>query len=280
MKVLRAETLGFCFGVEDAIEQACSTMARGKQVYSLGPLVHNKQVIGKLSEQGLKTVESMDDVEGGTVLIRAHGVDPVIMAAARRRGEDVVDATCVLVRRAQDAVKRLHDDGFSVVVIGDADHPEVKGIVGYAPEVVVIGDHEGLDRLPRNGRLGVVAQTTLSREHFAAMVGQIVSHPFREIRVINTLCVEVTRRQEAAIALCGKVEVMFVLGGLHSANTRELARVCREQGVKTYHLESWASFRPEFVRGCNCAGVTAGASTPRSIIDQFVDELETFAPDR
>ncbi len=276
MKVLRADKMGFCFGVEDAVNLARETTAGGGRVYSLGPLIHNKQVINQLAKNGLKTVESLEDVADRTVLIRAHGVDPNTMAAAQQRSANVIDATCVLVRRAQNVVKQLHDEGYSVVLIGDANHPEVKGVIGYAPQVTVIAGPEDLDKLPHSGRLGVVGQTTLAQEHFARMVGEICLKPFREIKVVNTLCIEVVHRQEAAIALCSKVDVMFVLGGLHSANTQELARLCRDQGLPTYHLENWESFLAEYVRGCKVAGVTAGASTPGWIIDGFVNGLEAL----
>jgi 4-hydroxy-3-methylbut-2-enyl diphosphate reductase len=195
------------------------------------------------------------------------------MEQVRARGTEVVDATCVLVRRAQQVVQRLHAEGYAVVVIGDANHPEVQGIVGYAPDVRVVGSPEELDRLPCSPRLGIVAQTTLVHDKFAAMVGHIVAHPFREVKIVNTLCKEVDRRMEAAVALCSDVDVLFVLGGLHSANTRALAEACRRQGVPTHHLEDWSSFRPEFVQGHRAAGVTAGASTPPWIIDEFVDNL-------
>ena len=274
MKVLRAEKLGFCFGVEDAIELAHESTQHAGRVYSLGPLIHNQQVIDKLSATGLTTVDSLDDVGDGPILIRAHGVDPKTMAQAKARSPGLIDATCVLVRRAQNAVAQLHEEGYAVVLIGDADHPEVKGIIGYAPEVTVIADSDELSKLPRSDRLGIVAQTTLAQEHFAAMVAEIVSRPFREIKILNTLCIEVVRRQEAAITLCAKVDVMFVLGGLHSANTQELARLCRDQGVTTHHLENWESFSIEHVRGCAVAGVTAGASTPDWIVDQFMQHLE------
>lgn len=279
MKVLRADYLGFCFGVKEAIHLAEETTRCAGQVYSLGPLIHNKQTMDKLTETGLKIVDSADQLGHGPVLIRAHGLDPSTAAMVAEHGTEVVDATCVLVRRAQSVVKALHEEGYRVVVIGDADHPEVQGIVGYAPDVVVVGSVGELQKLPRNGRLGVVGQTTLSQASFAKMVGEITRRPFREIKVVNTLCREVNRRLEAARALCSRVDVMFVLGGLHSANTRQLARVCREQGVPTYHLEAWSSFRPEYVWGRRVAGVTAGASTPDWIIDGFIENLERLDAD-
>jgi len=276
MKVIRADKLGFCVGVQGAIKLAGAATERGRPVYSLGPIIHNKQVVDRLAETGLATVESLDEAREGAVLIRAHGVPPETFEAISHGEREVVDATCALVRRAQNIVKKLHEEGYQVVMIGDADHPEVKGIIGYAPNVIVIEDLADLDRLPKRGRLGIVVQTTQSPKHFGAMVGEIVSRSFREIKVVNTLCLEVVRRQEAAVSLCDKVDVMFVLGGLHSANTRELARLCQEQGVPTYHLEGWGSFHEEFVASCETAGVAAGASTPSWVIDEFVESLEAL----
>ncbi|HEY3243553.1 MAG TPA: 4-hydroxy-3-methylbut-2-enyl diphosphate reductase [Phycisphaerae bacterium] len=276
MKVLRAEYLGFCFGVEDALELACSTAGDTQRVYSLGPLIHNTQVVKELTQAGIQVVSRPEEISGGTVVVRAHGVTPEAMAALRARTPNVVDATCVLVRRAQNAVKQLHEQGYRVIIIGDAQHPEVQAMVGFAPDVIVIGEPQDVVRVPRSTRLGVVGQTTLAQERFAEMVGRIVAQPFREIRVVNTLCLEVERRIQAASDLCARVDVMFVLGGLHSANTRELAQVCRARGVPTYHLEDWSGFHPTFARGCRVAGVTAGASTPESTIREFIEHLEQF----
>lgn len=277
MKVLRAQHLGFCRGVRAAISLAEQTMRRAGQACSLGPLIHNQQAVDKLAEIGLRVVDSPEQFQSGPVLIRAHGVDPATLVRVRARCPDIVDGTCVLVRRAQNVVRKLHEDGYRVVVIGDPQHPEVKGIVGYAPDVVVVSNAAELDKLPRKSRLGVVGQTTLSQAKFALIVGHLIARPFSEIKVLNTLCKEVDRRLEAAAALSGRVDAMFVLGGLHSANTRQLARACRERGVPTYHLEGWSSFRREYVRGCRLAGVTAGASTPDWIIDEFVENLEQVA---
>ena len=201
------------------------------------------------------------------------------MARLESRGLEVVDATCVLVKRAQNVVKQLHDEGYHVVMIGDRNHPEVKGVIGYAPEVTVIDRGCDLEKaLPYRERLGIVAQTTHSPEHVAGMIADILQRPYREVKIVNTLCLEVTRRQEAAIALCQSVDVMFVLGGLHSANTKEMARLCTEAGVKTFHLETWAQFDASMVDGTTIAGVTAGASTPESVITEFVTNLEAFGP--
>jgi len=276
MKVIRADKLGFCFGVERAIGLAETALEKGGDVYSLGIIIHNREVVDRLSEKGLATVEYPGDIDGGTVLIRSHGVNPQIMEVMERDCRELVDATCVLVRRAQRIVKQLYEEGYQVVMIGDANHPEVKSIIGYAPDVIVIGGPEDLDRLPKGERLGIVVQTTHSQKQFGDMVGLIASRPFREIRVVNTLCLEVARRQEAALVLCSQVDVMFVLGGLHSANTQELARLCREQGVTTYHLENWKSFRRGYINGAKTVGVSAGASTPPWVIEEFIENLESL----
>ncbi len=280
MQVKLATSRGFCFGVEKAIElaeQAVREHGPGR-VVALGPVIHNKQVVDQLERAGLNQAGDLESIEPSQVLlIRSHGACPDTIERASRRGLRVVDATCVLVKRAQNVVGQLHAEGYHVVMIGDADHPEVRGVIGYAPKVTVIDSGSDLDKaLPYRERLGIVAQTTHSPEHVAAVIADILKRPYREVKIVNTLCLEVTRRQAAAMALCGEVEVMFVLGGLHSANTRETARLCREAGVPTYHLETWEQFEPSMVEGKSVAGVTAGASTPESVITEFAANLEAL----
>ncbi len=278
MQVKLATSRGFCFGVEDAIEIAEAAIEEhgAGNVVALGPLIHNKQVVGKLSDAGLDQTGSLESAPSSKMLlIRSHGAPPETFARAHERGLHVVDATCVLVKRAQSVVRQLHEDGYHVVMIGDPNHPEVRGVIGYAPEVTVIDRGSDLEKaLPFRERLGIVAQTTHSPEHVADVIRQILTRPFREAKIINTLCLEVTRRQEAAAALAREVDVMFVLGGLHSANTRELARICSEVGCRTYHLETLEQFTVAMVVGKTVAGVTAGASTPESVIVEFVRKLE------
>ena len=280
MKVKIASSKGFCFGVEDAIEiaeKAVEQEGPGK-IVALGPLIHNKQVVGRLEESGLSQTGDLDTIDSSqTLLIRSHGARPETFEQARAQGLEIVDATCVLVKRAQDVVRQLHEDGYHVVMIGDPEHPEVRGVIGYAPEVTVIDRETDLDEaLPYKERLGVVAQTTHSPEHVADMIARILCRPYREVKIVNTLCLEVTRRQEAAVALAAEVDVMFILGGLHSANTRELAGLCKEAGCESHHLESWEQFDPRMVTGKEVAGVTAGASTPNDVIEDFVRHLEAI----
>ncbi|MFH0982719.1 MAG: 4-hydroxy-3-methylbut-2-enyl diphosphate reductase [Planctomycetota bacterium] len=280
MQVKMATSRGFCFGVEDAIEIAEAAVAEhgAGSVVALGPVIHNKQVVSKLEEAGLNQSGDLETIDpSDVVLIRSHGASPETMRRAKDRGLEIVDATCVLVKRAQNVVKQLYEEGYHVVMIGDPEHPEVRGVIGYAPNVTVVDRGSDLDEaLPYKERLGIVAQTTHSPEHVAGMIAEILKRPYREVKIVNTLCLEVTRRQEAAIALCKEVEVMFVLGGLHSANTREMARLCTEAGTDTYHIETWAQFEPPMVVGKKIAGVTAGASTPEWVIAEFVRNLEAL----
>lgn len=280
MHVKVATSRGFCFGVEDAIEIAEAAVDRfgAGNVVALGPVIHNKQVVSKLEEAGLNQSGELETIpQEKAVLIRSHGASPETMKRAVDRGLQVVDATCVLVKRAQNVVKQLHEEGYHVVMIGDPDHPEVRGVIGYAPNVTVIDHDSDLeDALPYRERLGIVAQTTHSPEHVADMIAKILKRPYREVKIVNTLCLEVTRRQEAAIALSKEVDVMFVLGGMHSANTREMARLCKEQGCETYHIETWEQIQPHMIEGKVAAGVTAGASTPDWVIEEFVRNLEAL----
>jgi len=282
MKVKLAESRGFCFGVEDAVELAEQALARKgeRRLVALGPVIHNRQVVERLQAEGLDQSADLETVpEGSGVLIRSHGATPETLRRAAERNLNVVDATCVLVTRAQNVVRQLHEEGYQVVMIGDREHPEVKGVVGYAPDVLIVDEHSDLDLLlERRPRLGVVAQTTLAPEYVGQMVARICNRNFKEIKVVNTLCMEVVHRQEAAVRLCAEVDVMFVLGGLDSANTQELARLCREQGVPAYHLETWDQFRPEMAAGKQVAGVTGGASTPEEVIKEFGEKLTAYQP--
>lgn len=280
MQVKVAREKGFCFGVEDAIEIAEAAVEDhgAGRVVALGPVIHNKQVVNKLEQAGLDQSGDLDTVGSDqAVLIRSHGAPPETFERARERGLAIVDATCVLVKRAQNVVRQLHQDGYHVVMIGDPDHPEVRGVIGYAPNVTVVDQGADLEKaLPYKERLGIVAQTTHSPEHVADMIAEILKRPYREVKIVNTLCLEVTRRQEAAMTLAEGVDVMFVLGGLNSANTREMARLCREKGCETYHIETWDQFEPAMVAGKTVAGVTAGASTPDDVIQSFVGKLEAY----
>ncbi len=276
MKVLVAEKCGFCHGVRNAISVAEKILATEKHVYSLGPIIHNRDVVERLAKDGLQTVNNVEEIHSGTVLIRSHGAAPAQIAKLRGKRLNIVDATCVLVKRVQHIAGELEKEGYKLVIIGEENHPEVQAVVGCAQDAVVIADEPDLHKLPPNARLGVVCQTTQDPERFGRMLGAIVRGSFSEMKVINTLCQEAIKRQESAVKLCKQVEIMFVLGGLESANTRRLAELCSKFNRQTYHLQNWSELDTHVLAGKKTAGVTAGASTPDWIVDEFVRNLEAL----
>ncbi len=276
MKVIVAQECGFCHGVKNAISMAEKILAQEQEVYSLGPIIHNRDMVERLAKAGLKTVDDVDKIESGTVLIRSHGAAPEQIAKLKAKGLKIADATCILVKRLQEIAKELSEDGYKVVVIGDKDHPEVQSVVGCTRDVVVVAEESDLRKLPDNSRLGIVCQTTQSPEHFGKMLGAIGKRNFSELKVINTLCREAVKRQTSAAELCRKVDIMFVLGGLDSANTRKLAELCKKYNSQTFHLQNWSEFDKRMVFGKKVAGVTAGASTPEWVIDEFVENLRAI----
>lgn len=276
MKVLVAEKCGFCPGVKNAINLAQKTLKNEREVYSLGPLIHNEDVVKQLAQNGLETVDAVQNIKQGTVLIRSHGATIQQLDNIKKLGLNIVDATCVLVKRVQKIAAQLHSEGFKVVIIGDENHPEVQAVVGFAKDVVVIADESDLHKLHGYNRLGIICQTTQSPDHFAEMIGQIAKKGFLELKVINTLCRETMERQKAAVKLCKKVDIMFVLGGLHSANTKKLADLCKKHNNQTFHLQNWKELDKKVIYGGKIAGVTAGASTPDEVINEFVENLRAF----
>jgi len=278
MKVIVAQKCGFCPGVKNAISMAEKTLSRKSDVYSLGPVIHNKDEVERLAKAGLKIVNNVDEIRSGTVLIRSHGAAPQQLANLKRKGINIVDATCVLVKRVQQIAKDLDREGYKLVIIGDQNHPEVQAVVGCGRDVTVVADKSDLHKLPKNGKLGIVCQTTQNPEYFSSMLGAIGRHGFSELKVINTLCKEAIKRQESAVQLCKQVDIMFVLGGLESANTRRLAELCKKYNSQTFHLQNWNEFDKSILFGKKVAGVTAGASTPEWVIDEFVENLAVWEP--
>jgi len=280
MKVIVAEKCGFCHGVRNAISIAEKILVykegRENDVYSLGPIIHNKDMVERLAKSGLKTVNRVEEIQSGTVLIRSHGAAPEQIARLKEKGVNIVDATCVLVKRVQHIAEELARDGYKVVIIGDQNHPEVQAVVGCARDAIVIADESDLHKLPEKARLGIVCQTTQSPEYFGRMLGAIARGSFSELKVINTLCQEAIKRQQSAVQLCKRVDIMFVLGSLDSANTRKLAELCRKYNSETFHLQNWNELDKSMLFDKNVAGVTAGASTPEWIIAEFVKNLEAF----
>ena len=279
MKVVRAAYAGACYGVQRALDLALKAVEDGGCAYTLGPLIHNPQVVAQLAECGVRAVDSVEDVAGaGTVVIRSHGVTPEVKRSVAACGLPLVDATCPHVARAQRAAADLAEQGRHVVVVGEAGHPEVEGLVACAREAgAPVSVVAGPDDLPETleGPVGVVVQTTQTREALDAVVAALEERGV-QLLVKNTICFATRQRQEAAAALAGEVDAMVVIGGRNSSNTTRLADICAAACSRTHHVESPDEIDPAWLAGCGAVGVTAGASTPEGQIDAVAAFLEAL----
>ena len=259
---------GYCFGVRRALDMANDYLSEPSgKVHSLGPIIHNPQVVEEFRKKGLIPVDSIEQVEEGVLVVRSHGVEKELIERAKEKGLEIVDATCPFVKNAQKLARKLVEEGYQLVVLGEESHPEVKGIMSYAGDnALVVKGAEELKGKSVSPKVGVLAQTTKSRENFAEVVKAVLDSAY-ECRAYNTICNATLSRQTAAVELAGAVDVMFVVGGKNSANTRRLAELCSSAGAVTYHVEACDEILPDMLHGKLRIGITAGASTPSSQVD-------------
>lgn len=273
MEILLAQKAGFCFGVKRATKMAFDTAEEKSDAFTLGPIIHSPQVVERLKELGVGMEKSLQQITKGTVILRSHGVRAEEMQEALDKGLDVIDATCPFVRKAQEHVRFLSSEGYSVVVVGEEEHPEVQGIVSYATGPVhVVADGEKAKALPYAAKLGIVAQTTQPFRNLAEVVTSCLKRG-GEIRIFNTICDATTVRQNAAEELAARVDCMIVVGGYNSANTCRLRDLCSALQINTHHIETAEEIDPAWFTNVERVGVTAGASTPKWIIDAVLDRL-------
>ena len=276
MEVILAEHLGFCYGVKRAIEIARQNASTDGTSSTLGPIIHNPQMVERLKNEGVGTVSSLDEMEDGLVIIRSHGVGPKVYEEAESRGLELVDATCPHVKKAQLSAKLLSEDGYTVVIVGEKNHPEVKSIFEWTAHGAHIIETEAeAEALPRIGKLGIVSQTTFSGEKFRSIVSCLLEKS-REIKILRTICTATDLRQEAALELAENVDIMIVVGGKNSANTSRLAQLCAIK-CKTYHIETAAELQEDWMKDVNKIGITAGASTPDWIIKEVYKQCQNRA---
>ncbi|MDP4160881.1 MAG: bifunctional 4-hydroxy-3-methylbut-2-enyl diphosphate reductase/30S ribosomal protein S1, partial [Bacillota bacterium] len=272
MEVKRAAKAGFCFGVKRALDMAERTVETSPTV-SLGPLIHNQQVVKRLEERGIQVVDALEDAKSKqSLIIRSHGVAPNVYQEAERNGIQVVDATCPFVQKAQRLAAESSKLGQQVIVMGDKLHPEVQGILGWAGEKAIpIQTVDEAKELPHYPHLAVLAQTTQLAENFAGIVEELKHHT-DDLIVHNTICNATAERQKVARELAELVDVMVVVGGRNSANTRKLASICAER-TKTYLIETAEELENDWFQDANVAGLTAGASTPDWIIEEVYKKM-------
>jgi (E)-4-hydroxy-3-methyl-but-2-enyl pyrophosphate reductase len=271
MRVYLAKEVGFCFGVKRAINMTRQALAEHEDVSILGDVVHNRAVTSELEARGLKKVGGLDDVRGGTMVIRAHGLPDNEIKAAHDRGLNIVDATCPIVTQAQDAARELESRGCTVVIIGDKNHAEIKGVLGNLtnPAVVVHSveeQHEAHLDKQRLRKVGVIFQTTHSFELCSSIVSALIGMS-KEVQVINTICRPVKNRQMSAVDLAQQVDVMVIVGSHSSANTVELKHLCQKYNPRTIHVENADALDMSVFEGVEEVGIASGLSTPPDIVE-------------
>ncbi|HYO92058.1 MAG TPA: 4-hydroxy-3-methylbut-2-enyl diphosphate reductase [Pyrinomonadaceae bacterium] len=282
MEVLLADEFGFCFGVERAVEMVEDALQDGATVRSLGALIHNTQEMKRLEAEGVRTISAPDEAsEDVTAVIRAHGVTPLVQLELESRAARVIDATCPFVTKVQKLAERAAAQGRDVVVAGNPDHPEMIGVVGYAPNnTYVVRDASEVANLPQLHAPIVLSQTTIKLQTFQEVAEAVRVKADQEPQVINTICSATRDRQDAARALAGHVDAFYIIGGRHSSNSVKLLAVCKEQCEKSFLVETADEINPADLEAVERVGVTAGASTPNWLINQVVERLREIGREK
>ncbi len=279
-KVIMAKEVGFCFGVKRAINLTRQALAEREEVFILGDLVHNKRVTDELEGKGLRKVEEYDNEKTGTMVIRAHGLPKAKISEIRARGIEIVDATCPIVLRAQEAAQTLERDGYQVVIVGDKNHAEIKGILGALQQPALVVDtieelHEAKADYILMRKIGVIFQTTHALELCNKIVNEMLMM-CKEIRIINTICRPVQNRQDDAIEIAQRVPLMIVVGSRTSANTVELAAICRHYNPNTIQVQNAEELLPEQFVWADVIGIASGLSTPEDLVEAVKVKALTY----
>ncbi len=280
MKVEKAAGIGFCMGVRRAIDILEQVAGERGGVETLGAVVHNQQVLRRLTDIGVRIVSSVDDLQGNAIVVSSHGVGPQVEKEIRARNIEIIDTTCPFVKRAQVAARRLAESGFFTIVFGDVDHPEVKGILGWAGGKGMatqdIGAFKENDKLSR--RLGLLSQTTQIPASFARFARELIDCALvkdSELRIIDTICHDIRRRQTDTLSLAEESDLMLVVGGHNSANSKHLLELC-SRVTQAYLIETADEIQPAWLQGKSSIGITSGASTDEQTINEVVKKLKSL----
>jgi len=273
MEIILAQNIGFCNGVKNAYSLSLKALREEKKpCQMLGYLVHNEKVIERLEEKGLEFISSVEEAQEGTVIIRAHGAERKTITELQKKKVKIIDATCPLVKKAQDLASSLSQEGFLVVIIGDQNHPEVKAIRGSVDGVgIVIENETEIDQIPTNSKVGIIIQTTSDGQSVAKII-QKIKEKFEEVKVCNTLCPVTTARQQELRGLASRVDLILVVGSKKSANTQRLLAIGQEQGKNAQGVEDASDLAKSWFEGVNKVAVVSGTSTPDWVIEGVVDQ--------
>ncbi len=277
MEIVKVKSAGFCFGVKRAVRIALETVEKykNKAIYTIGPIIHNKDVVRDLNDVGIKVSESAN-IKNSIVILRSHGVEKEILEKLKENNNIIIDATCPYVKKIHECVEKLKNEKYFIIIIGDGNHPEVKAISSYAEngKFKIVSSLIDLDdlNLKKIKKIGIVAQTTQDIENFLSICSEILKNK-AEIRIFNTICDSTSIRQEETIETAKQVDCMIVIGGKHSANTKRLYKLAKEVLEDTYHIENEKELDLEWIKNKNKVGVTAGASTPENIINKVIEKI-------
>lgn len=277
MEVVCAESAGFCFGVKRAVECVYGEIEKGGKIYTYGPIIHNEQVVADLQSKGVSVISSFEElqkIDDGTVIIRSHGVPQAVIDDLEKRGIGCIDETCPFVQRIHEIVSRESGTGKKIVIVGDAGHPEVIGIMGWcSTPAAVIGTEEEAEKFSAVNADGtapevcIVSQTTFNSNKFKDIV-EIIKQKGYNCNAVNTICNATQERQSEAARIAVRVDAMIVIGGLHSSNTRKLYEICSERCANTYYIQTLDDLHFDLPKSVRLVGITAGASTPNHIIEE------------
>lgn len=278
MEIKIAKHAGFCFGVTKAIEKAFSSVDDKnikKPLYSLGHIVHNTHVVNDLEKKGVTIVSDIKEINTeGTLIISAHGVAPQIFEAAEKKGLQVIDTTCIKVKKVQELAQNLKKEGFFIVIIGDPNHPEVKGVKEWAGNnSLIIPSKDAISKIDFSQKIGILAQTTITKDQFESISESIKSKAYLEVKAFNTICNATNTRQKAARELAKEVDIMLIIGDTKSANTKKLYEISKQIISDSYLISNLEDIDIKWFNKKSKIGITAGASTPQSIIDAVVNKL-------
>lgn len=285
MKILIADRGGYCYGVQRALDIAMEAAQTSQgPIHTLGPIIHNPGVVSRLAKAGVSPVEKPDDVSGGTVILRTHGVSPQVIEEIVSRGAAIVDATCPYVKVAQEKASLLKEQGYLPVILGEHEHPEVVALAAHAGEgAIIVENVEELDEVMAagtiKGKVGVVVQTTQSSDNLSKLCEKLAPAT-RELLVYNTMCNATQKCQDEALGLAGEADVVIVIGGRNSANTTRLAQLCRLVQPKTHHVEEAGELQEGWFAGASVVAVTAGASTPPEQLEEAARMIREWGADR
>ncbi len=273
MEVKLAECAGFCFGVKRAVDTVYEHIEMGKTIYTYGPIVHNEEVVKDLQEKGVQVIENKEELEKlscGSVIIRAHGVPRVIYDILEEKGLECIDATCPFVKRIHNIVDKESSEGKHIIIIGNPGHPEVEGIMGWCntPATVLETPNQALlYDPPKDKQICIVSQTTYNYNKFQYIVEIFQKKGYND-SVVNTICNATEERQRSAQSLAKEADVMIVIGGKHSSNTRKLYEICSKECADTYFIQTLDDLHLELPKAVRLVGITAGASTPNKLIEE------------